>query len=226
MAKSQEQVYELPYKLACEKLASMDIKQQCLNSGVQYADPHKVIVEYLNQSYVITIPSMEISLSDSLHPCEGQSPEAISRGQGGEEEIPLREKILILHYLTSAKGTPTSNRLTDFRRLPGGASYLSPFSQRALMPLSRRFGKEPELLIDAAKKLGGYKAAYGDVAVSIKAFPRVTITIVLWRGDSEFAPSVNIVFDSTISDYVSTEDACVLCETIARKLINFSKGRS
>ncbi|OIP28268.1 MAG: hypothetical protein COT13_02120 [Chloroflexi bacterium CG08_land_8_20_14_0_20_45_12] len=220
MCSSQEQAYELPYKLACEKLASMNITQQCLNSGAQYVDPDKVIVEYLNQSYVITIPSMEISLRDRLRHCEGQSPEAISHGQGGEEEIPLKDKILILHYLISAKGTPTSNKLISFRQLPGGASYFTAFSQRTVTPLLRRFGKEPELLIGAAEKLGGCKANYGDVAVSIKAFPKVPITTVLWRGDSEFAPRGNIMFDSTISDYLSTEDISVLCEGIVGKLIN------
>ncbi|MDY7019108.1 MAG: DUF3786 domain-containing protein [Chloroflexota bacterium] len=215
MCSSQEQAYDLPYKLACEKLASMDIKQQCFNSGAQYVDPNKVIVEYLNQSYVITILSTVDSRQSSVD-CQGHK---------GEEEIPLREKILILHYLTLAKGTPTSNKLITFRQLVGGSSYLSAFSQRATMPLTRQFGKDPELLIDAAEKLGGYKANYGDIAVSIKPFPRVTIIIVLWRGDDEFAPNVNIVFDSTISDYLSTEDVCVLCEIIARKLINLAKGK-
>ena len=207
MCSSQEQAYELPYKLACEKLASMDLKQQCFNSGTQYVDPNKVIVEYLNQSYVITIPSTV--------DCQEHK---------GEEEIPLREKILILHYLTLAKGTPTINKLITFRQLVGGSSYLSAFSQRATMPLARQFGKNSELLIYTAEKLGGYKANYGDIAVSIKPFPRVAITMVLWRGDDEFAPNVNIVFDSNISDYLSTEDVCVLCEITARKLINLSKN--
>ncbi len=221
----QKQSYELAYKLACDKLASMDIKQQCLRSDARYLDPNRVIIEYLGQQYVITLSSMEISLEDSLTHYEGQSAEAVSHAREGTEEIPLRERILMLHYLTLAKGTPNSNRLVAFRQLPGGTSYFTAFTQRAEMFLLRHFGKEPELLMDAAKKMAGHKADYGDVAVCIKAFPRVPITIVLWRGDVEFAPRGSILFDSTVSDYLATEDICVICETIVRKLVNLSQGR-
>jgi hypothetical protein len=83
---------------------------------------------------------------------------------------------------------------------------------------------EPHRLIDAAAKLGGHKANYGDVAVTIKAFSYVPITLVLWRGDEEFAPSGSTIFDATISDYLSTEDITVLCETITWKLVKALKG--
>ncbi len=92
--KNQEHGYELAYKLACGQLAKIgDIEQQCLKSGAQYIDSKRaIILEYLNQSYQITFPDIEISLKDSVG------------------EVPLRDKILILHYLTQAKGTPISNK--------------------------------------------------------------------------------------------------------------------
>jgi len=197
----QEQAYELAYKLTCEQLARIDIEQQCRKSGAQYVDRNRVIIEYLNRSYLIALPNIEISLRDS------------------EEEAPLKDRILILHYLTLAKGTPATNRLITFKQLPGGASYFPAFSQRAIKPLLNHFGKEPELLTDAAAKLGGYKANYGDVAITINAFPRVPITFALWRGDDEFPPRGGIMFDASISAYLSTEDITVLCETIIWRLV-------
>jgi len=201
--------YELAYKLACEQLANVvDIEQQCLKSGARYLeiDSQKVIVvEYLNQSYLISLPNIEISLMNS------------------EEPVPIRDKVLILHYLTSAKGTLATNKLITFKELPGGANYFPAFYKRAIKPLLDYFGKEPHLLVAAAEKLGGYKADYGDVAVTINAFSRVPITIVLWQGDDEFAPQGSIIFDATISDYLSTEDINVLCEIITWRLVNFLK---
>jgi len=47
--------------------------------------------------------------------------------------------------------------------------------------------------------------------------------LVLWRGDDELAPEGSILFDSTIPDYLSTEDITVLCETIAWRLVSFLK---
>ncbi len=202
----QEQAYELAYKLASEQLVSMDIEEICGKTGAQRMDSNKIIIKYLNQPYLITLPDVEISLRDS------------------EEEVPLKDRILILHYLTLAKGTPATNRLITFKQLPGGASYFPAFSQRAIKPLLNHFGKEPELLTDAAAKLGGYKANYGDVAITINAFPRVPITFALWRGDDEFPPRGGIMFDASISAYLSTEDITVLCETIIWRLVKSLRG--
>jgi hypothetical protein len=200
----QEQAYDLACKLAREQLATMSVEELCRKAGVQPADSNNIIVEYLNQSYLVTLPNGEISL------------------KGSGTVIPPKDKILILHYLTTAKGTPITNKLITYKQLPGGVGYFPAFSQRATGPILKRFGKEPELLVDAAQKFGGYKARHGDVSMTINAFPRVPITIVLWRGDDEFAPGGSILFDSSISDYLSTEDVAVLCETVIWKLVKGS----
>jgi hypothetical protein len=215
---SEEQPLQLAYSLAREKLSGMDIKHQCSRSGAQYVHPDKVTIEYLNQLYVMAIPGMEISPRDSLRHCEGQKPVTALESQESCENVDLADRILMLHYLITAKGTPPTGKLIGFKQLPGGCFEHASFSREVLTPLLDRFGKEPERLVEAAEKLGGSKAGYGDVAVSIKAFPRVSVIIALWRGDDEFAPNGSILFDSTVTDYLSTEDMTVLCERIVEKL--------
>ena len=206
----REQGYELASKLAYGQLAGMDMQEVCRKTGSQYIvgssqmtkqPVAKILVQYISQPYVVALPDGEISLENS------------------GEQVSLRDKILILHYLTLAKGTPAANKLITFRQLPGCASYFPVFHQLAIRPLLNRFGKEPELLIEAAGKLGGQKANYGDVSVTINAFSRVPVTIALWRGDDEFAPRASIMLDSSISDYLSAEDIRELCTIIARKLV-------
>ena len=208
--RNYEYAYKLAYELACEQLAKIeDIEQQCRQGGAQYRviDSKKVItIKYLNKSYLITLPEIEISLADS------------------GEKVPIRDKVLILHYLTSAKGTPLANKLITFKELPEGVIYSPTFSKRTIEPILKNFGREPHLLIAAAEKLGGHKADYGDVAVTIDAFSRVPITLVLWRGDDEFVPGGSIIFDATISDYLATEDITTLCETITWRLISYLRG--
>ena len=187
----------------------MDIKQQCSRSGAHCVHPDRVTVEYLNQSYVISIPGMEISLTDSLNHSEGQA---------ASEDIDLKDRILILHYLITARGTRNAGKLIGFKQVPGGLFEYASFSREVLMPLLEHFGKEPERLAEAAANLGGARASYGDAAVSIKAFPNVPVVIVLWRGDDEFPPNASILFDRTVSDYLSTEDMSVLCGRIVEKL--------
>jgi len=206
---SKEHTLQLAYRLASEKLLGMDIKQQCFRSGAQYVPPDKVTIEYLNQSYVMAIPSMEISLRDSPNHCGGQE---------GREDIDLRDTILMLHYLITAKGTPATGKLIGLRQVPGGSFEHANFSREVLTPLLDHFGKDPARLVEAAANLGGSKAGYGDVAVSIRAFPNVPVVIILWRGDDEFAPNGSMLFDSTVTDYLSTEDMSVLCARIVEKL--------
>jgi len=207
---NREYGYKQAIEISSRQLAKIDdIDQQCLRSGAWYQviDSQKVIIlEYLNKSYKIVLPDIDISLIDS------------------EEEVPLRDKILILHYLTSTKGTPLTNKLISYKELPEGANYFPTFAQRTIKPILNRFGKEPGRLIDAAEKLGGHRADYGDVAVTINAFNHVPITIVLWQGDEEFAPDGSILFDASISDYLSTEDITVLCETIAWRLVKLLRS--
>ena len=200
---------EPAYELSRKQMAEVDdIEQLCLRSGARYlvTGPHKeIIIEYLNQLYHITIPNIEILLTDS------------------QEEVSIRDKVLILHYLLSAKGAPITNKLIAFKELTGGGNYFRTFSKRAIEPLVEHFGEQPHMLIHAAEKLGSRRVAYGDIAVVINAFSRVPVTIVLWHGDEEFPPQGNILFDAAISDYLSTYDITVLCESIIWKLVKLSR---
>ena len=207
--RNYEYAYTLAYKLAVEELVRIgDVGQLCRKSGAQYLeiDSQKIIIlQHLSRSYQVTLPNVDITLVDS------------------QEEVPIREKVLILHYLTRAKGTPLASKMITFKELPEGAIYSPTFAKRTANPLLKHFGKEPHRLVDIAEKLGGHKVDYGDVAVTISAFRYVPITLVLWRGDEEFAPQASIIFDATISDYLSTEDITVLCETIIWKLVKSSR---
>ena len=204
---SNRSIYNLDvaYALACEKLAEADIEQQCQRSGAEYQvkdSQRTVTLKYLNQSYLIALPDIDISLADSA------------------EKVPPRDKILIMHYLILAKGTPLSGEPITFRELPGGNVYYPTFVKRTADRLANRFGKDAALLVRAGENLGGYRGDYGDAAVVIDAFSRVPITLVLWQGDDELPPQVNLLFDSTISDYLDTEDVTVLCENLTWRLIN------
>jgi len=197
-----ERGFDLSYKFACEKLAKIsDMEEQCRRSSARYIRPNEIVINYLNQPYRIIISDCKIFLED------------------GGAEAPLRDKILILHYFTGAKGTPAIGKSIAYKQLQGGVSYFPAFSQRAIGPLVRNLGRSPELLRKTAAKLGGRDADYGDVSVIINAFDRVPITLVLWRGDEEVAPNGSILFDASISDYLSTEDVTVLSETIVWKLV-------
>jgi hypothetical protein len=199
-----KQSFELAFNLSRKKLANMTPEEICLNSGASSVLQDKVLVHYLNRPYWVTISSGEISPEDK------------------KENVPIKDQILILHYLTQAKGKPFTDKVITYGQIEGGKFYVPTFIKRNIDPLLKCFGHRPELLLEVAQKMGGVSAAYGDVSVRIDAFPRVRIFFILWKGDDEVSPNGTILFDGNIPDYLTSEDVCVLTETLVWKLVRMA----
>jgi len=183
--------HELAYKIAREQLAGIsDIGQQCRKSGARHLpEENSAVIEHLNRSYKISIPDGEVSYT------------------GSEEDVPMREKILVMDYFTRAGGTPLSGKTITYKELHDGINYYPTFAKRTIQPLVNFFGDKPEQLLKIAATMGGHKADFGDAAVTFDAFP----------------PEGSIIFDSTISDYLTNDDIHTLCETIIWKLVRLLK---
>jgi hypothetical protein len=203
--KNYEISYGLAFKLAGEKLSALtDLEEQCQRSGSTCRTStggSTIFVEYLNSTYNVTLPELTVTM------------------QHNAGRVDLRDQILILHYLTLAKGSPLSHKMIAYQELQEGAVYYPTFIKRSIKPLIDFFGSSPEKLVDISVSLGGYRVDYGDMAVTIPAFKRIPITLVMWKGDDEFPPDANILFDSTIQDYLPAEDINVLCQTISWQLV-------
>ncbi len=202
--------YELAYRLAVAKLTEIeDIEQQCRRCDARFLESEKTIsLDYLGQAYLIRYPEAEVTLQDT------------------EEHVTLVDKILLLHYVTQAKGTPLSGQLISFKELSEGAGYFPTFYNRAIKPLVVYFGNEPERLLEMAKSVGGRKADFGDASVTINALSMVPLTLVLWKGDDEFSPEGTIMFDRTITDYLPTEDIIILCQNTSWRLVKLLRARN
>ncbi len=190
--------------IAQEHFIAIDITQQCQKSGALYSR-ETVTLNYLKEIYRINVSSADIGFVDS------------------NQTVPLREKILILHYFTQAKGTPLTDKQITFRDLPGGLVYYPTFIKRTIKPLSDFFGRNPALFLGMGKILGARQGEIGDASLTIDAFARVPISIILWQGDNELTAEVNLLFDANIIDYLTSEDVTIVCETITWRLINYAK---
>ena len=200
--------YELAFRLAVERLAEIkDMATQCLRCGARYQKPEKTIsLDYLNRTYLIKYPEATVTLADT------------------DEPVTLVDKILLLHYVTQAKGTPLSGELISFKEIAEAAGYFQTFYQRAIKPLVTYFGDEPDKLLEMAALIGGRRADYGDVSVTIPALPMVPLTLVLWKGDAEFSPEGTIMFDRTVTDYLPTEDIIILCQSTSWRLVKLLRS--
>lgn len=127
--------------------------------------------------------------------------------------------LLTLHYLAHADGHPLAGRWVAFRELPDGLMYDRAFRARVEPPLERAFCSRPDRFASAARALGGRPLALGDAALTLDAFPRLPMAVILYRGDDELPGAASILFDGAAGHYLPTEDLAVLGGLLVGSLI-------
>jgi hypothetical protein len=194
-------------EIAREEFKKKDPKIVAVNSGAVYQVQSKgaiLLLPFINREIKITWPEGEII-----------TPE-------GTKELSLQEQGLIMHYLIQATGAPLTNSWITFREIPSGEFYYSAFVKRAKEPLVQTFGQNPGLLLELGTGMGGIKREEGDVSLCFQVFPRIPICLIIWAGDDEFPPDGNLLFDASISKYLSAEDVAVLSGMVLYPLIGLA----
>jgi len=199
---SWQEAWATAIELAVGELGQADLEERCACSGAVWQREKGVLeLSFLNRAYRVHLPEFSVTSETG-------------------EEAPIREKILLLHYLQSASGTPLTGEWIAFTQVPTGELYLGNFRARSVDRLMRSFdGRETEL-VEMAAAFGGSAGEYGDVSVKLRALPQVPMLLVLWRGDEEFPSSGDVLFDATVVDYLPMEDMVVLAEMVVSQLCN------
>lgn len=192
----EESVARLSHELG----ALTDIQGLCARTGAT-PEPDAIRLTFFNRGYRLRWPEIAFSFTDT------------------DAEVPLKDRVLILHYLATAKGTPLKGEPITYRDVPDGMGYYDVFQKRAIRPWLNRFAVQPEGLVKAGEAFGGVPGEFGDASVTLMAFERVPVTLVLWRGDEEFRAEGGVLFDASVVDYLSAYAITELCEAIAWSLV-------
>ncbi|MCL2774396.1 MAG: DUF3786 domain-containing protein [Oscillospiraceae bacterium] len=183
--------------LARKKLTSLSPEKVCDLCGVKF-DGEKYIIKWMSKEYNLPINSTVST------------------------DYPQMLEIILLHYLTSEGTKQPENKLMSYREVPGALFYEPKFMIRAVNPIVKCFGKNPEKLIETGGLFGGVKSSEcGDSAYALKInlLPYMPVTYIIWAGDDEFEPSGNILFDKTASGWFCAEDLVVAASLGAYELI-------
>ncbi|MDD5129859.1 MAG: DUF3786 domain-containing protein [Candidatus Omnitrophica bacterium] len=136
--------------------------------------------------------------------------------------VPAKDflSILILHYLAQKlKGLPgLTGQWITFRELSGIQGYYEAYHKRSIDPIIRKYGKQPDALIDCLSRLPAKLSGGGDISIVIDVFENVPVLIRLWKPDAEFAADANIYFDASIKGIFCIEDVVVLAQLVAGQL--------
>lgn len=210
--------FEQALELAREAFRQRDPARQAERAGVKWvpdpmSGPGKSCLEvpFLNTRYHVRAPDGDVQYAAEA---------------GTPKEPALWEKILVLHYLNQADGTPLSGTYISFKEIPDGRLYQPNFEKRALHPLLAVFGTQPGEALLSGQALGGKPVDLGDLAITVPVFPRVPVTVVFWEPDEEFPARVTLLFDRSIPHYLPTEDMVLASQMLAFRLIGLARERA
>lgn len=143
-------------------------------------------------------------------------------GADGPASVGTTTAVLVLHHLLHAAPRPPTGRLVSFRDLRGVSGYWPTFRKRAVLPVLRAFASRPEALVEAGLALGGERASFGDAATTLRIFPFVPVTYVVWRGDEEIPSEASILFDETVASWLPGEDIVLAASFGAYALVRLA----
>jgi len=206
MELTKQKNYQQAFDLACISLKGMDLEERAKKAGADYQKGEggsKIAINFFSESYHLLFPQIEF-----------YSP--------SKKTVSLVTRILLLHHLIRADGSPLTGKWVGYKDIPGGLLYAGVFARRVTEPLVRKFGKSAKRFKEMGIKLGGKAVEVGDGSFILNAFPAIPLQYVLWEGDEEFPPSIQLLFDASVDHYLSLEDIVVLGQMATGRLIHQS----
>jgi hypothetical protein len=206
MELTKQKNYQQSFDLACTSIKEMDLDERAKKTGANYQkgeDGAKIIIDFFSEPYHIHFPQIEF-----------YSP--------SKKTVSLVTRVLLLHYLIRADGSPLTGKWVGYKDIPGGLLYAGVFARRVIEPLVRKFGNSAKWFKEIGKTFGGKLVEVGDASFILHAFPFIPLQYVLWEGDEEFPPSIQLLFDASVDHYLSLEDIVVLGQMATGRLIHQS----
>lgn len=136
-----------------------------------------------------------------------------------EQGVDPWQRLVILHYLDLADGTPLAPGEITFGQLKGGLARGVNFDRQVEAAMGA-FGCRPvEEIRRACQRLGArFCPASADVCAVFPFLPNYPITLKLWLPDEEFAASGRLLLNASAEHYLTIEDAVAAGEVLLRAL--------
>lgn len=187
------------------KLQSADPEKLARNSGAQLEEG-ELKLKMLGETYRVSLPDYEIESSAA--------------------EVDEADEQLILSYLSRLKegGVEGEGEWLSFRELPDGNFYSAHFKKSTEVRLTRLFQNDIEGFKATANSLAGGEISISDAGYGFQILPRFKIGLVFWSGGNEFSDEVNVLFEDTAADCLSTEGLSIIGNKFCGQFIKKSQG--
>ena len=198
---SKQIAREEAIRLAVKALENVDLSVRCPALGLAVPENGTAPLRAFGKDFILRQADFQLLAADT-----GEAAKA-------------NDRILALHYLLCDAPLAVSGDLISFRGFSEGQFYWQPFLARTVNPLMKRIGNDPDLLRDHLRRFDWQAVAMGDLGAQIHGIGKLDVTLVYHRGDDEFPPTADLLFDACIKQVFVAENAAVLASRICLGLL-------
>ena len=166
-------------------LEKLPREEVCRNAGARHAP--------VGDAYMLSCFGQEILVCPSRREMTADSPIASTL----LDRFRYFSELAILWYLSGAREIPPSSKLIRPSDLKAGQIFATGSHVLPLDKLAQKYGNNVEGFLERGCALGGEHAGLGDASLRLLPFPRVPVTLVLWKECEEFRARADLLFDST-----------------------------
>jgi hypothetical protein len=184
-----------------EAVARRDRTVLCNYTLFEQIPPDELQFRYLNQE-------MRVDLS---HHCL----RGYRMGRWQRKDDPLLSLVTVIYLKNIDAVYPLGHDIAGIADLKEGSFFTGPHALRTASLLSR-FGNDPEGFHKAGASLDGQPLDMADAAVRLLPFPRLPLYYLLWAGDEEFQPRLQVLFDRSIEFYLPADAIWALVNRVTQ----------
>jgi len=188
-------------RLAIAELENVDLTARCSSLGLPVPENGSVGLRVFGTDMILQQSDFQLIKAETGEPAKSS------------------DCILVLHYLLCDSPISLTDKLISFRGFPEGQFYWQPFLSRTIKPLIGRIGNDLELLRKNLQRFDWEEVDMGDFGARIHAIGKLYVTLVYHRGDDEFPPTADVLFDACIKQIFVAEDVAVLASRICIGLL-------
>ncbi|MBF0566013.1 MAG: DUF3786 domain-containing protein [Nitrospirae bacterium] len=106
-------------------------------------------------------------------------------------------RLSALWYLSALKDISITGEWISPENMREGQIFFKGSHVLPLNKLATGYGNDRDGFLKKGLNLGGRQVFYGDAAVELLPFPKLSVMIILWLADDEFPPRATLLFDSS-----------------------------
>ncbi len=143
----------------------------------------------------------------------------IAKDAKTQQPLDILSQAFIAYYFHNAKHYVPERGWISFSKIPDGKFYNSAHKEQTSKKLLLSFGNDYQAFEEAAKKVGGKLAPFDTTAYQFQVFPKVALLAVLWKGDEDFPPSYQILFNHDAIYHLNSEAYAILSSMLTKRII-------